>query len=77
MKEQDIIENNNDFLVTETTIKKDTDPATLAEILHTRKATANVTTRVLQGGTASVTIIEKTKLSEKQRDAIRQILGMD
>ena len=76
MSEEDIIEKNTDYLVTETTIKKDTSAEVLEEALVGRKATVSVCTRMLQGGKASITVIEKTKIAEKDRDAIRQILGM-
>jgi hypothetical protein len=76
MKEDEIIISNDDFLVTESSIRKNVSQEALASLLKDRKATASVTTRLLQGGTASIVVIEKTRITEKQRIKIREILGM-
>ena len=77
MKEDSLIEENKDFLVTESIVKKDVSPNELARFLQKSKSTANITTRILEGGTASRTVVEKTRINEKQREQIRNILGME
>jgi len=77
MNEDEIIVSNVDYLVTETTVKKTVSPKELADMLKDKKSTASISMRLLQGGMASITVTEKTRLTEKQRDQIRSILGME
>lgn len=74
--EDSLIERNVDYFVTESTIRKNTDPSKLTDFLKARKRTAHVCTRIMQGGTASIIVTEKTKITQKQSDEIRKILGM-
>ena len=74
--EEEVIETNEDFLLTESTIKKNVSLSDLTEFMKKRKTTTSITTRILQGGIASICVAQKTKISKKQRDSIRHILGM-
>ena len=76
-KIEEIIDRNDDYLVTESTIEKTVSHEELSKLLKDRKTTASINIRVLQGGTASITVVEKTKLTESQREKVREILGME
>lgn len=76
MDAEDLIEQNSDFFVTETTLRKDMDPATMLEFLAHMKLTGTLTFELNQGGVRKVRVSEKTKAPEAQRDQIRELLGM-
>jgi hypothetical protein len=77
MIKDEMIENNHDFLVTESTIRKDISLDSLDIALREKKMTGKVEIDYNQGGKRQIVVRERTKATEKQRDEIRQVFGMD
>lgn len=77
MDDNDLIEQNHDYLVTETTIKKNISADKIIELLKARKTTGELCFDFSNGGIRKIRLSEQTKTSEQQRDEIRDILGMN
>ena len=67
---------NHDFLVTETTLDSKIDAERIVTLLRARKTTGQLVFHFSQGGIQKVALTEKTKASDRQREKIRDILGM-
>jgi hypothetical protein len=78
MENEPIID-NRDFLVTETTIDPKLPPEQVLSFLRGRKTTGKVTLEydLSQGGIQKVTVIERTRAKEGQRNGIRAALGIE
>jgi hypothetical protein len=76
MPDDQILETNSDFLVTQSTIKRNTAPDTILRMLRSRKATGELCFDLIEGGVRRIRLSERTKASEAERDEIRKILGM-
>lgn len=74
---EEIIERDNDYLITETKIYNKTRRELIFEVLHEQKTTGELRFQLVDGGIRAIQLSEKTKMSEPQRDKIRQILGME
>lgn len=78
MREDDLIKQNADFLLTETTfVDGKIPPETVLSVVRHRKTTGQLTIHLSQGGIQKIVLTEKTKATETQRDQIREILGME
>jgi len=75
--EDEMIEGNQDFFVTESTINKKVLPEDLLCTLRARKMTGRVEFHYNQGGLRRIVVVETTAANERQRDKIRQALGME
>lgn len=72
-----MIEDNHDFLVTESTINKKVPADCILDTLRERKMTGRVEFHFNQGGLRRIVVVETTAANERQRDKIRQALGME
>ncbi len=72
-----MIKQNDDFFVTETTIKPNVSMDELFTVLRTRKTTGSVILEFVQGGVRRIRVAEKTKATESERDRLRSILEMN
>lgn len=77
MDDNDLIEQNHDFIVTETTIKRNVSAEKLIELLKARKTTGELCFDFAKGGIRKIRLSESTKANEEQRDEIRKIVGFD
>lgn len=78
MAEKEIDGRLTDYFVTETTIDPHVPLEVVNAFLKERKTTGKVTTELnmSQGGSQSIKVTERTKLTDAQADQIREILGM-
>lgn len=77
MEADEMIARNNDYLVTETTIKPTISTDAILEHLRSRRTTGSLIFELIEGGVRRVTLSEKTRAPERQRDEIRQLFGMN
>jgi hypothetical protein len=70
--------NLQDFFVTETVFDSKVPLETITEFLKRRRTTGKITTEqsLSQGGSQSVRVVERTKLTDLQAEKIRLILDM-
>jgi len=76
MDEDQMMITNHDFFITETTIDPKLPPETVVAYMKKRRTTGPVVVNLSQGGTQSIVVTERKKLSEAQSKQIREILGM-
>ncbi|PWT73820.1 MAG: hypothetical protein C5B60_07665 [Chloroflexi bacterium] len=77
MDAEEMIDRNNDYLVTETTIRAKISGDAILDHLRSRKTTGRLTFELIEGGIRRITLSEKTRAPERQRDEIRQLFGMN
>lgn len=78
MHEDDVIETNKDFLVTETTLRHDLSADALLRFCKMRKMTGSVVFTIRDGGVRGVSVHERTKpLTEPESEKVRKDLGME
>ena len=77
MVEQEFEGQLTDFFVTETIFNSGTTLSEVEEFLKNRKTTGKITTErnMSQGGSQTVKVVERTKISDAQSRQIRAILG--
>lgn len=77
MTEDEIIASNYDALCTTTTIHTKVSPDAILSALKIRKTTGELTFRLNEGGIRQIVLNEQTRMTEAERDQIREILGME
>jgi len=77
MNLDEMIKQNVDFLVTETTLLPTIAPETILTVLRARKTTGILTFELIEGGIRAVRVSERTKATEQERDRLRSILKMN
>lgn len=77
MNPDDIIATKDDFLTTEMLLKNDVSADSVLSIVSAKRTTGRLTFEFNSGGVRSVTLIQRTKADEKQREGIRKILGVE
>jgi hypothetical protein len=77
MAEQELEGELQDYFVTETVFNSGTTLSTVEEFLKNRRTTGKITTErnMSQGGSQTVKVVERTKLTDEQAERIREILG--
>lgn len=74
--ESEMIVQTRDYLVTENVLNPLASPMEIANFVKKAKTTGQLTWTTNQGGVRSVMVVERTKASEDEANAIRQIMGM-
>lgn len=74
--EKEIIIQTRDFFVTENILDPTASAADIAAFVHKSKTTGEVTYTTNKGGVRSVLVVERTKATEEEANAIRRIMGM-
>ena len=77
MDEDEMIKENTDFLVTETTLDPKIPAEAVVSVLRHRKTTGQLVFHLSQGGIQKVALVEKTRADNGQADKIRKILDME
>lgn len=77
MNDNDLVEQNHDYLVTETTIRKNISADKIIELLKARGTTGELCFDFRNGGIRKIRLSEQTKANESERDEIRKILRMN
>lgn len=77
MDDNDLVEKNYDYLVTETTISKTISADKIVALLKARRTTGELCFDFRDGGIRKIRLSEQTKASESERDEIRKILRMN
>ena len=70
------IKTQKDCLVTEATLESDTDLNSLDQLMRLSKATGKIVAVYNQGGRLGVNIEQKTRISEKVSEEVRNIVGV-
>ncbi len=76
MEDEEMVKENQDYLVTETTVDPKLPVDKVVAWLRARKATGQLTFHLTQGGIQKVALTEKTKTAEGKREQVREILGV-
>ncbi len=76
MEDEEMVKENQDFLVTETTVDPKLPVDKVVAWLRLRKATGQLIFHLTQGGIQKVALVEKTKTAEGKREQVRSILGV-
>ncbi|MGC1416776.1 MAG: hypothetical protein WA817_15935 [Candidatus Acidiferrum sp.] len=76
MDDEEVVQANKDFLVTETTLDPKVPVDAVMLWLRSRKATGSLMVDISQGGTQRVVLLEKTKAPQGLREKVRKILGV-
>ena len=66
-----------DFLLTEANIQLPADVADVDEMLKGAKSTARMVVLYNQGVLASINIEQRTKMSEKKSEKVRELMAVD
>lgn len=74
MKTEDVIRSNEDYVVTESTIPKDVEPADLFAFCRSRRTSGTLVFEFFRGGIRRVVLNEKTLIPESQRTVVREVL---
>ena len=77
MEEQDVVKNNVDSLVTDTTLDPRASADEILAVLKKRKTTGQLVFHLSQGGLQRIALTEKTKANDMQAEKIREILGFE
>jgi len=75
--DNELIEQNTDYFVTTTTIKRTISIERLMTLLRARKTTGDLCFHMIDGGIRRIELNERTKATEEERDRIREILKME
>ena len=76
--DNDVVEDNIDYFVTQSTIKKSAGVERIIEILRLRKTTGDLCFHFQEGGIRRIELNERTKIADEDAaDQIREILDMD
>ena len=76
MKSADFVKQNNDFVVSETQLKANVPASDILESLRMNRTTGAITFQMIEGGIRSVTLVERRKTSQDEREQIREILNI-
>jgi hypothetical protein len=74
--DEQMVKENSDFLVTETTVDPKLPVDTVVAWLRERKVTGQLIVHLSQGGVQKVALVERTKALDGQRQKVREILGV-
>lgn len=74
MKAEDVIRSNEDYVVTESTIPKNIEPADLFAFCREQRTSGTLVFEFFRGGIRRVVLNEKTLIPESQRRSIRRSL---
>lgn len=74
LRDEDVVIENRDFLVTESTLNPKVGPSEVLAWMRDNHKTGSI--QMNQGGVRSAVLVEKTKIPEGQRVAVRSLLGM-
>ena len=77
MPDQEFEGDLSDYFVTETIFNSGTTLSEVEQFLKNRKTTGKITTErnMSQGGSQTVKVVERTKLTVSQSEHMRQLLG--
>lgn len=70
------IKSQKDVLVTEATLESDTDLNSLDQLMRSSKATGKIVAVYNQGGRLGVNIEQRSRMSEKVSEEVRNIVGI-
>jgi hypothetical protein len=74
--DEQMVKENSDFLVTETTVDPKLPVDTVVAWLRERKVNGQLIVHLSQGGVQKVALVERTKALDGQRQKVREILGV-
>ena len=76
MEDEEVVKDNQDFVITETTVDPKVPADKVVDWLRHRKATGQLVFHMSQGGIQKVSLVERTRAVNGQREKIREILGI-
>jgi hypothetical protein len=74
MKAEDVIRSNEDYVVTESRIPKDIDPADLFAFCREQRTSGTLVFEFFRGGIRQVFLNERTLIPEGQRLTVRKAI---
>lgn len=77
VSEDEMIVSTTDYFLTENVLNPQATAAEVAAFVRKCKTTGQINYTTNQGGTRSVVVVERQKLSENDANDVRRVLGMD
>lgn len=75
MKAEELVSDNHDFFLSETTITTEVSTETLVTMLRARRTTGQLVIHFSQGGIQKVQLVERKKANENQAKKMRELFG--